>query len=413
MKRPRKCAYGGRWACAVAFVVGVTAAVAASPANGLEPGVAVAFAARSYVPGDVARLVVWSEVEPLSVQLFRVGAERRRARADDELEGVPVGPARRAYGRTIRIAMPHRASGLYFLRAQSATGAVGFAPFVLRPRTLGVSRVLVVLPTNTWQAYNFRDLDRNGLGDTWYDDDDFNGVDLARPHLNRGVPFHFRQYDLGFLRWLAKRGHKPDFAADDDLEYSKGKELARRYDLIVFPGHEEYVNDAAWEATESFRDLGGNIAFLSANNFFYRVERRGRRLYRLGRWRDSGRSEAGLKGVEYEGFSKGQFPNRPYVVTGARALPWFFAGTGLRNGARFGRYGIEVDQRAPDSPPRTIALARIRDIFGPVRSAEMTYYTTKAGAKVFSAGVMNFGGSAEWPVVARLLDNLWRKLSRP
>jgi hypothetical protein len=60
----------------------------------------------------------------------------------------------------------------------------------------------------------------------------------------------------------------------------------------------------------------------------------------------------------------------------------------------------------------TIALARIHDIFGPGKSAEMTYYTTKAGAKVFSAGVMNFGGSAEWPVVSRLIENLWDELTR-
>jgi hypothetical protein len=43
----------------------------------------------------------------------------------------------------------------------------------------------------------------------------------------------------------------------------------------------------------------------------------------------------------------------------------------------------------------------------------MTYYTTAAGAKVFSAGVMNFGGSALWPVVSTMTENLWTKLTRP
>jgi hypothetical protein len=42
-------------------------------------------------------------------------------------------------------------------------------------------------------------------------------------------------------------------------------------------------------------------------------------------------------------------------------------------------------------------LARIPDAFGPGKSAEMTYYETRRGAKVFAAGVMNFGGSALWP----------------
>ena len=43
----------------------------------------------------------------------------------------------------------------------------------------------------------------------------------------------------------------------------------------------------------------------------------------------------------------------------------------------------------------------------------MTYYTTPAGAKVFAAGVMNFGGSARWPIVTTMMENLWTQLSRP
>ena len=42
----------------------------------------------------------------------------------------------------------------------------------------------------------------------------------------------------------------------------------------------------------------------------------------------------------------------------------------------------------------------------------MTYYTTPRGAKVFSAGVMNFGGSALWPVVSTMMQNIWTELSR-
>jgi hypothetical protein len=58
-------------------------------------------------------------------------------------------------------------------------------------------------------------------------------------------------------------------------------------------------------------------------------------------------------------------------------------------------------------------LARIPEIFGAGKSAEMTYYTTPAGAKVFSAGVMNFGGSALWPVVSTMMGNLWAELAQP
>ena len=58
-------------------------------------------------------------------------------------------------------------------------------------------------------------------------------------------------------------------------------------------------------------------------------------------------------------------------------------------------------------------LCRIPEAFGPGKSAEMAYYETPRGAKVFAAGVMNFGGSALWPGVSEMTANLWNKLSRP
>jgi hypothetical protein len=93
--------------------------------------------------------------------------------------------------------------------------------------------------------------------------------------------------------------------------------------------------------------------------------------------------------------------------------PWLFRGTKLRNGDTFGVYGIEIDARTTSSPPGTRVLAHIPGIFGAGKSAEMTYYTTPAGAKVFSAGVMNFGGSALWPIVSTMMQNLWTALSKP
>src|SRR5215211_2907244 len=150
------------------------------------------------------------------------------------------------------------------------------------------------------------------------------------------------------------------------------------------PGHEEYVTAHVFSLIRGFRDAGGNLAFLSANTFFYRVDRHGQRLFRIGRWRDLGRPAAPLTGSEYVGWFEGRFRNRPYTVVGSRRAPWLFRGTGLRDGDRFGVYGIEVDQRHPLSPAGTRVLARIPNIFGRGRSAEMTYYETRRGAKVFA-----------------------------
>ena len=84
----------------------------------------------------------------------------------------------------------------------------------------------------------------------------------------------YRRYDLPFLRWLHQTGRNPDFLSDEDLGRFDAKTLAKLYDLVVFPGHTEYVTNHTYTVIEQFRDLGGNLIFLSANNFFWRVSRR-------------------------------------------------------------------------------------------------------------------------------------------
>src|SRR5205085_7710356 len=101
---------------------------------------------------------------------------------------------------------------------------------------------------------------------------------------------------------------------------------------------------------------------------------------------------------------------RPFRVTGGRPAPWLFRGTALGAGSTFGVYGIEVDALDAASPPGTQVLARIDGIFGPGKDAEMTYYETARGARVFSAGVMNFGGAALWPRVRTMIEHLWQHL---
>ena len=148
--------------------------------------------------------------------------------------------------------------------------------------------------------------------------------------------------------------------------------------------------------------------FLSANNFFWKVSATGQMLRRVAMWRTLGRPEAALVGVQWSASNYGT-SQAPYVVQGASAPPWAFAGTGLRNGSTFGRYGIEIDARAPSSPPGRGVLARIPNAIG-AHDAEMTYYETPAGARVFAAGALNFAASITDPAVSRLVENVWARL---
>jgi hypothetical protein len=383
-------------------------------------GVEAAFALRSYAPGERARLTIFADSARLSLQFLRCGTEAEVTTRNDEMRGTRLGDAatldwsgKRSAPAAIDVDLGLWPTGLYAARLDTEDGRVGFAPFVVRPATPGSTRVAAIAPTNTWQAYNFYDRDGDGWGDTWY----AGGtppVELGRPYRDRGTPPRFRRYDLPFLKWLTWSKLAAELLADDDLEsLPTGDELRRLYDLVVFPGHSEYMTAHAYDVVQRFRDLGGRLIFLSSNNFFWRVDREGDTIRRVKRWRDLGRPEAALIGTQYRGNDDGS-RRGAFVVTDPSLAPWLFEGTGLSAGSRIGEgvggFGIEIDATTRDSPPGTAVLAQIPDIYGPGYTAQMTYYETPAGSRVFSAGALDFASSAtNWPV-RRMLANLWQHM---
>ena len=259
-------------------------------------GIDAGFTRRSYAPGESAELRLATDARLLRLQVFAYQSPGRPSEQDVKTSGLAkTGPIRvdwRAHRDRPALLRVVRAgdwpSGLYFLRATATDGRVGYAPFIVRPRRLGTNRVAVVLATNTWAAYNFADSDGDGWGDSWYVTGRHRSVDLRRPFLDFGVPFRFNDWDLEFVAWLNRTGRTVDFLSDDDLDgVSSGEELARRYDLVVFPGHEEYVTRHEYDVIEHYRDAGGNLAFLAANNLYRRVDRVGQRLVRRAVWRDA------------------------------------------------------------------------------------------------------------------------------
>src|SRR5581483_6327955 len=306
-------------------------ASAGLPTTPPNDGVEAAFAARSYAPGQTATLRLQGHATTVRIAVFRAGSGR-----DGVMRGLQMTPERTVpVAPSIRVGLGDWRSGLYYERVVTPDRGTWDAPFVLRPSHLGVSRIAVVLPTNTWQAYN----DQND--DSWYFDANVTRVDLTRPYLDAGVPPHYHGYDRGFERWLVLHRVQADFLSDDDLDRLSGDRLAQAYDLIVFPGHEEYVTNHEYDTTVRYRNLGGNLAFLSSNDFFYKVEKNGSTMIGRWRWRDLGRPEASLVGEQYIDWNHGRYPNEPYRITGAGRTPWLFHATGLAQGSSFGVYGIE------------------------------------------------------------------------
>ena len=83
----------------------------------------------------------------------------------------------------------------------------------------------------------------------------------------------------------------------------------------------------------------------------------------------------------------------------------------LHNGSVLSTGGIEADWTTAASPKSTRVVADIPNLYGRGMTAQMTYYETKAGAKVFAAGAFTLAGGIRDNVrVQQLVNNLWTHL---
>src|SRR5439155_512420 len=124
-------------------------------------GIDAAFGQPSYAPGQLAVISIATDAPSFTFQVFRVGGELVPTYLDSEMSGLPVTQVQRISWllhrdgpRSIRLHVGAWRTGLYYAELRAPDGRVGYAPFVVRPSLLGFqSRVAVVMPTNTWQAY--------------------------------------------------------------------------------------------------------------------------------------------------------------------------------------------------------------------------------------------------------------------
>jgi hypothetical protein len=382
-------------------------------------GISAAFTKRSYAPGSTATIRIATDEPYFTLQLFQAGPETQ-ATVGGELQGVSVTgqqavdwSAHRDAPSTLRVQLGDWPSGIYFARLTGLDGRSFFAPLVIRPAHWGLNRIAVVVHTNTWQAYNFQDENGDGWGDTWYAAGDLRRVDLSRPYIGLGAPPRWRKYDLPFLRWLYRSGKQVDFMTDDDLRrFSSPRDLARLYDLIVFPGYDEYETRHVYDLVTGYRNRGGNLIFLSATNFLWKVERHGSVITRIAQWRQLGRPEARLVGVEYRGNDEGQHHGR-YVLSSFGRDSWELAGINPVALGEWRWFGIEYDMVTGNSPHGIHVLARVNPHMHNRRlRGEMTYYR-RGAAKVFAAGTLNFPAALVYPQFRRLLSNVWARLAVP
>jgi len=382
-------------------------------------GIDAGFAQSTYSPDAMARLHIATDVPSFTLQFFQAGPETQPTRGL-AMEGVAVSQpsqvdwsAHRNAPGTLSVHLGDWPNGIYFARLTAPDGQSYYAPFIIRPRTFGAHRIAVVLHTYTWQAYNHYDVNGDGWGDTWYAANDIHTVDLSRAYVQGGAPPKWRMYDVPFLHWLYQTGKQVDFISDDDLErFSSAKALANLYDLIVFPFHEEYVTTHMYDLISGYRDLGGNMMFLSSTNLLWKIELHGHLITRVAEWRWLGRPESSVLGVQYRANDEGKHRGA-YQLTPYGQESWQMAGVDDTALAKWPWLGIEYDMTTTVSPADTELLAEVDPhLPDPAIRGDMTYYE-QGGAKVFSAGTLNLTSALGYAPFQRLLQNLWQQLATP
>ena len=292
--------------------------------------------------------------------------------------------------------------------------------------------VLVTLSTNTFQAYN-------AWGGYSFYESAYAGDAAQLISFDRPTPPDFFEYDFYFVKWLerlaARRGWKVGYATNFDIH--RDPRYASDCKLLVSGSHNEYWSKEEFDTIYNrIFSAGKNTIFFGANSAYWQVryadingsgENLGRQLVcfksvndpiceRVGSDEaallktamfraDARRPETMLAGVGYQSYfdpaSKAKYP---YVVAHAD-LP-FFHGTGLKVGESIGNIvGYEWDNRDPDGdgkrlwvegtskipqlhPDRITVLFEGKpvDVNGKPGKAEAVYFTSEAGAKVFSSG---------------------------
>ncbi len=263
--------------------------------------------------GDHVDLHVSCKTDRFDLRIERWGGERIVVHEEQGLPGVFTPPPADADANgcrwpvSVSIPVPRTWPSGFYLVTLTAVGApadraVGHAGFVVRPSE-PQSRALLVLATNTWNAYNNwggaslytggtqvsfrrpfgrgmlcrpevdRD-DRKARPVRWGEEADVDGEIFQSYRLANGYPpaigsSGWFTFERRFVEWAEQRGFALDFAISSDLEAGGG--ALDGYDLVLGVGHDEYWSAPQRDALESYLAAGGHYASFSGNTMFWQV----------------------------------------------------------------------------------------------------------------------------------------------
>ncbi len=357
-------------------------------------------------------------------------------------------------------------SGYYLARLEPAwvsstqfDNSGEFIPFILKPATPSVGKILVQLPTNTWLAYNDR------LGRSYYTTPRTFEASFHRPPrhywawINGAAPSTVADVEGYYLRWLDQNGYNYDVVGNGDLEDDTILNVSN-YRLLIVLGHDEYWTHGMKDTVQNFVDSGGNVLLFASGAVYYqaRYEDNGDTLtcYKLTdyasqhdplwnvdnsrvttrfTWPPVDLPEAALIGLSY---NYGGIYAGGSAIGGYRVYytdDWVFANTGLHNGNLIGQFSSIADDilaQETDATyygwsgglpvPTNIDITRTPANFkilgihvaDSLPLAMMGYYTNDQGATVFNAGTWDWwkGLFLNDPAIVQITHNVLARLTQ-
>jgi N,N-dimethylformamidase beta subunit-like, C-terminal/PKD domain len=302
-------------------------------------------------------------------------------------------------------------SGYYLarfeLRSGDQQGRSRDALFVVRAPPSRRSTILVQVPVNTWQAYN------PWGGKSLYDSLSEGGSASNRVSFDRPLSptvFQTSEWEIQLVRFLEREGYDVTYQTDVDTHRDPSSLLAHR--LVIVDGHDEYWTSRIRDAFDAARDAGTNLAFVGANIGYWQVRYENDERTIVGyksfsdpvtdptlqtvqfRQLTPPRPECQLLGVQYDETKRASGdPPRDYSIVPAALGDSWLAGTGFTNATVLPELvGPEWDF-APSPAPESCRKPGLTTFFhysGAPGNADAVRYVAPSGARVFSAGSLQF-----------------------
>jgi hypothetical protein len=171
---------------------------------------------------------------------------------------------RRGVGQApvLRVGVPRSAhTGMYMARLAARVGGAR-VPVLIRGRS-GGARVLVVVPSITWQGLNPVDDDADGFPDTL---DDARAVPVARPLAGGQPPAGFGSEVAPLLSFLSSNGLRYDLTTDTALAAGRGPRFSS-YRGVAFAGSERWSTHELNSRLQSYVQRGGRVASFGTDAF--------------------------------------------------------------------------------------------------------------------------------------------------